>query len=43
MKASPSGWTGRAPSGLFVLFMWGGLWLRDASLSAAFPLRRTAS
>lgn len=24
------------------LFMWGGLWLRDASLRAIFPLRRTA-
>ena len=23
------------------LFMWGGLWLRDASLRAAFPVRRT--
>lgn len=23
------------------LFMWGGLWLRDASLRAVFPLRRT--
>jgi hypothetical protein len=24
------------------LVMWGGLWLRDASLRAAFPIRRTA-
>jgi len=23
------------------LFMWGGLWLRDASLRAAFPIRRS--
>ena len=23
------------------LFMWGGLWLRDASLRAVFPIRRT--
>ena len=25
------------------LFMWGGLWLRDASLRAVFPIRRTAA
>lgn len=25
------------------LFMWGGLWLRDASLRAVFPVRRTAA
>lgn len=24
------------------LFMWGGLWLRDAALRAAFPIRRNA-
>ena len=24
------------------LIMWGGLWLRDASLRAVFPIRRTA-
>lgn len=28
--------------GLYLgLFMWGGLWLRDASLRAVFPVRRT--
>mgnify|MGYP001000169713 CR=1 FL=1 len=36
MKASPSVWTGRVLSGLSI---WGGLWLRDASLRAAFPVR----
>ena len=25
------------------LFMWGGLWLRDASLRAVFPIRRSAA
>lgn len=25
------------------LFMWGGLWLRDASLRAVFPIRRTVA
>lgn len=25
------------------LFMWGGLWLRDPSLRAAFPVRRSAA
>ncbi|HYC74724.1 DoxX family protein [Brevundimonas sp.] len=25
------------------LFMWGGLWLRDASLRAVFPIRRSQS
>lgn len=25
------------------LFMWGGLWLRDAALRAAFPIRRNAA
>ena len=25
------------------LFMWGGLWLRDPALRAAFPLRRGAA
>lgn len=24
-------------SGLFVLFMWGGLWLRNSKLRALFP------
>lgn len=30
--------------GLYLgLVMWGGLWLRDASLRAAFPIRRSAA
>lgn len=31
-------WTGRVLTGLFALFMWGGLWLRDVRVRAVLAL-----